>query len=136
MHRLTRPWMGQGGGGGRLWSSSALIRRTIKTLLTFVWPKSKPWSLRLIHLSAQAFTPLLSLHFFCFCILFFFFLFKAQPLSFGQDIKLDPRGSDSSPFPTRWINTVTTANFWDYDSREEQRVERWGRKCQKLCERK
>lgn len=38
------------------------------------------------------------------------------PRSFGQDIKQDPRGSDSQPFPTRAIHTVTTANCLDYDN--------------------
>lgn len=68
---------------------------------TFVWPKSKPWSLGFIHLSDQAFTLFL---------LPFIFRALTLPRSFGRDIKRDLRGSDSLPFPTRWIHTVTTAS--------------------------
>lgn len=51
--------------------------------------------------------------FFCFV---FFVRASTLPRSFGQDIKRDPRGSDSQPFPTRRIHTVTTANCLDYDN--------------------
>lgn len=46
----------------------------------------------------------------------FFVRASTLPCSFGQDIKQDPRGSDSPPFPTRGIHTVTTANCLDYDN--------------------
>lgn len=41
---------------------------------------------------------------------------SALPRSFGQHYKRDPGGSDSQPFPTRGIHTVTTANCLDYDN--------------------
>lgn len=108
MHRLTRPRTGRGGGG--LWSTSALIHPTIKTLWKTNVCLAKVKALEPgAHPSVcPGFSPLYSWP--------FFVRASTLPCSFGQDIKQDPRGSDSQPFPTRGIHTVTTANCLDYDN--------------------
>lgn len=109
MHRLTRARMGRGGGG--LWSTSALIHPTINTL----WKTNvclakvkalEPGAHPSVCPGFRSFIP----------ARFFFVRASTLPRSFGQDIKRDPRGSDSQPFPTRRIHTVTTANCLDYDN--------------------
>lgn len=72
---------------------------------------------------------------------FFFFGFFVRastlPCSFGQDLKRDPGGSDSQPFPTRGIHAGTTANCLDYDnSAWRRKKERERRGTKKMKEKK
>ena len=102
-------------GGGVLWSTSALIHPTIKTLWKTNVCLAKVKALEPgAHPSVcPGFLPFIPApRFFLFC----FVRASTLPRSFGQDIKQDPRGSDSQPFPTRGIHTVTTANCLDYDN--------------------
>ena len=118
MHHLTRPRTGLGWWGG-FGSTSALIHPTIKTLWKTNVCLAKVKALEPgAHPSVcPGFLPFIPAR----CFVFFFFFFfpvsaSTLPRSFGQDIKQDPRGSDSQPFPTRGIHTVTTANCLDYDN--------------------
>lgn len=106
-------WQDHGWAGvvGGLWSTSALIHPTIKTLWKTNICLAKVKALEPgAHLSvcpgSHSFIPA------CF-VLGFFVRASTLPHSFGQDIKRDQGGSDSQPFPTR---RVTTASCLDYDN--------------------
>lgn len=142
MHPFDKTTDGQGWLGGGLWSTSALIHPAIKTL----------WKTNVCLAKVKALEP--GAHpsvcpgfhsFIPACFLFFlgggeYFFVRAStlPRSFGQDIKRDPRGSDSQPFPTRRIHTVTTANCLDYDNgawRRKKNRKRGKAQGWKVCER-
>lgn len=94
-----------------LWSTSALIHPTIKTLWKTNICLAKVKALEPgAHLSVcPGFHPFIP----AWGILFFFVRASTLPHSFGQDIKRDQGGSESQPFPTR---RVTTASCLDGDN--------------------